>query len=559
MANMIKKISPFKPPAKFWSRSWASIIQLIINGMIKSGLVIGSYYLIKNLSGQIRSQSAINTNHIVLLIVIAFTLLLLRIHERYTAEKMSQRYINRIRSALLKRIMRASVRSIQQKTIGNLSSRLAGDLSAIKRWLSLGISRLVTHSILLMIIVGLIYRVNTQLGLYITATVTGLIIISMVTGNFLKNSIGKVRRNRIRIHSLLVERLASIATLRAMGKEQKEVRKINRQASTLEKNIAKQGIFLGILRGIGDASSVLLISLFFGFQYLNPNTLSTDEITALIAIILFINSPIRELGRVQEYFQGAKLSFLKLQELYEIPRIIRGKNSLDNVVKANGEIKIRNLNLTGTFDNLNLQAKSGDHIALIGKNGAGKSTLIQLLLGLIKAEYGSIKVNGISPQKTPSLERGKHIGVSGSDFKIIKSSLLDNLTYRTKEYNQNEFDSLIEFCQLQPLIKVLPDGIHTKVSENGNNFSSGEKAKIALFRALLGHPSLLILDEPENYLDKKGLEIIKTLLADYQGTIIIATHHKQLIALCNRQWNLSSNTNNTLTIIDKNESNTLKK
>ncbi len=527
--------------------------------MIKSGLVIGSYYLIKNLSRQIRSQIDIDTNNIALLVAIAFTLLLLRIHERYTAEKMSQRYINRIRSGLLKRIMRASIRSIQQKTIGNLSSRLAGDLSAIKRWLSLGIARLVTHSILLFIIVGLIYKVNTQLGIYITAAITCLIILSMLTGNFLKNSIRKVRRNRIRIHSLLVERLASISTIRAMGNEQKEVRKINRQANTLEKNIAKQGILLGILRGIGDASSVLLISLFFGFQHFNPNALSTDEITALIAIILFINSPIRELGRVQEYFQGAKLSLLKLQELYEIPRIIRGKNSLEPIVKANGEIRIKCLNSTNTFDNLNLQANSGDHIALIGKNGAGKSTLIQLLLGLIKAESGSIKVNGISPQKTPSLERGKHIGVSGSDFKIMKSSLLDNLTYRIKEYQQDEFDSLIEFCQLQHLIKVLPNGIHTRVSENGNNFSSGEKAKISLFRALLGHPNLLILDEPENYLDKKGLEIIKSLLADYPGTIIIATHHKQLIALCNKQWNLINNTNNTLKIINKNESNTFKK
>lgn len=555
---MNARLTPFNPPAQFWAHSWASIAQLIVNGLLKSILVIASYYSVKAVSTGMRSGQMINPSLLLILLSIAMLMVVLRVHERYTSEKMSQRYINRIRSGLLKRIMRASVRTIQNKTIGNLSSRLAGDLSAIKRWLSLGISRLVTHSLLLMITTLLIFNINFSLGIYITLTLFSLIFASALVGHYLKNSIRNVRKNRIKIHSLLVERLSLMTTIRAMGKEQQEVRKINKQAKRLENNVSKQGIFLGILRGIGDASSLVLIAVFFGFHHFNQNALSLDEMTALISIILFLNAPIRELGRIQEYYQGANLSLNKLQELYAIPRIIRGKSALQKATDNNGTVYIKHLKLAGVFNHLNLQAKTGEHIAITGKNGAGKSTLIQLLLGLIKADSGTVRVNGLRPQLSMPSDRSTHIGVCGANIRIIKTTLKNNLTYRIKTYQQGDFDALLDYCQLHELINKLPHGLDTKVTENGNNFSSGEKARISLFRALLGHPSLLILDEPENYLDSVGLSLIKSLLSTYAGTVLIATHHSALIALCDKQWNLNKNTtfnksNPHLTVLHDNE------
>ena len=216
--------------------------------------------------------------------------------------------------------------------------------------------------------------------------------------------------------------------------------------------------------------------------------------------------------------------------------------------------------MSDVFNNLNLQAKTGEHIAITGKNGAGKSTLIQLLLGLIKADSGTVSVNGLRPHLTIPSDRSTHIGVCGANFRIIKNTLKNNLTYRIKTYQQADFDALLNYCQLQELIKKLPQGQNTKVTENGNNFSSGEKARISLFRALLGHPSLLILDEPENYLDALGLTIIKSLLSTYPATILIATHHPELISLCDKQWNLDKKTtvktiNSNLKVLNENEIN----
>ncbi len=538
--------TPFKPPAKFWQNAWLSLLQLIANGLIKSGMVVGSYFLIKNLSRAIKHQQFISVWSLTLLLVIALTLVLLRMHERYNSEKMSQKYINRVRSTLLKRIMRASIRSVQERTIGNLSSRLAGDLNAVKRWLSLGIARLVTHTIFLLIVLGFIFSINSKLGLAMTGVVAILIAVAMIIGQSLKKTIKDVRRNRIRIHSFLVERLASISTIRAMGKELVEIRKVKRQADRLEKNIAIQGVKLGMLRGVGDASGFVLIAVLFSYNFVSQNSLSVQEITALISLVLFLNSPIRELGRVLEYYQGAKLSLMKLEDLFAIPRIIRGKSRQQKMLQTNGTISLKNITLKGVFKRLNFQAKAGEHIAIIGKNGSGKSTLINLLLGLVQVDAGTVLINNIEPKKMMAKDKAQHIGVSGVNLTIIRGSLLRNLTYRHKNYQQKDFDDLLKLCQLTDLIEKLPDGLATRIKENGNNFSSGEKARISLFRALLGAPGILVLDEPESYLDKIGLVMIQDLLKNYDGTILIATHHAKLINLCDKQWNLSPKINNNI-------------
>ncbi len=540
---MKNQFSPFNPPANYWKKSRFQIVQLIINGLLKSSVVVGSYYWVKNLSSQIRNQQEINTHTIVYLLIAAGLIVALRVHERYVSEKMSQRYINSLRSGLLKRLMRASVRNIQARTIGNLSSRLAGDLSALKRWLSLGISRLITHSLLLLLTTLLVFKINASLGVVISLTLMALLALSVLVGGFLKNSIRVVRRNRIAIHSLLVERLSSLATIRSMGKEGREVARINKQAKKLEKNIAKQGVFLGFIRGIGDSSSLILISVFFVFNGLNNHVLALDEITALISIILFLNSPIRELGRTQEYYQGAKLSIAKIEELYAIPRIVRGKSSHETIEKDSasiGRIELRNTTVKETFKQLSVRAQNGEHIALTGTNGSGKSTLIQIVLGLIKVDSGFVRVNGCAPNKTPSLDRANHIGFASAEAGLIKGTLLENLCYRKGKENLQGFDELMEFCQLNNLVKKLPKGLNTRILEKGKNLSSGEKARILLFRALLGKPAILILDEPESYLDKQGLEIIKSLLEEYKGTILMATHNIELIKLCHKEWNMDS-------------------
>ena len=530
--------TPFSPPAHFWKKSGWSLFQLVMNGLIKSALVIASYFLIKSASAGIRSDSLVYSESVWILSLVAFSFIILRVHERYTSEKMSQKYINRVRSVLLKRLMRASVRSVQTMSVGAMSSRLGGDLSAVKKWLSLGIARLISHGLLLSIFSLLMININLYLGLVMLFSMGLLVTVSMIIGKQLKTSIKSVRKNRIKIHSMLVERLSSIITIRALGQELSEIKKINKNADKLKQSVSENGFWLGLLRGLGDASSLILICMVFAFQATGGHPLNVDEMMALISIILFINSPIRELARVHEYYQGAEISLKKLKEVFSIPRIVRGSSKTREVKENFGEVILRNIKFEKVFKGLSLRAKAGDHVAITGKNGSGKSTLLHLITGLVKQQSGTIKVNGVNPRLTNTRGKSAHIGFCGADTNLIKSTLSKNLTYRGVDYSKDEFNSLLEFCQIDEISSQLPKGLNTLVKEGGRNFSSGEKCRISLFRAMLGRPEILILDEPENYLDSMGFEIVKKILRDYQGTVLIATHNKELISLCNRKWQL---------------------
>ena len=159
---------------------------------------------------------------------------------------------------------------------------------------------------------------------------------------------------------------------------------------------------------------------------------------------------------------------------------------------------------------------------------------------MIKVDSGFVRINGNAPNKTSSFDRAVHIGFASSEAGLIKGSLLDNLTYRMSRKDAEDLSELLTFCQLDKLVEKLPKGLNTRILENSKNISSGEKARILLFRALLGSPAILILDEPESYLDKQGLEIIKSLLTGYKGTVLMATHNSDLIKLCHKEWNIDS-------------------
>ncbi|HFB66181.1 MAG TPA: ABC transporter ATP-binding protein [Aeromonadales bacterium] len=470
----MKQVTAFNPPANFWSREWLSILQLVVNGLCKSAIVIFSYYWIKKLSENIRLDQGIDISDVLYLCSVVILIMLLSMHERYIAESMSQQHINIIRSTLLKRLMRASVRQNEIFTVGNLSSRLAGDMSALKRWMSLGISRIITHSILLLVMVVLIMTVNTYLGILIGIAIFSLVIMAMLIGANLKSSITRVRKNRIKIHSMIVERISSIAMIRAMGNEIREVNRINKVAVDLKKNISIQGLKMGLLRGVGESSSLLLISLLLLMNYYFQYQISTDEMMATISIIMFLNTPIRELGRVQEYYQGARISIKKLMQLYRIPRIVRGKRNQLDIENKNdciGEVKIKKIALKPIFENLNLNASRGSKVALVGENGSGKSTIIQMMLGLIKPDSGTIKVNGVNPRKVSSRDRRAFIGCAGNNFGLMKYSFNKNLNYRNVEVSEDEKERLLDLCQLTSFCQKYAD-------EKNQDRGTGEKSFI---------------------------------------------------------------------------------
>jgi len=538
--NLGTSYTPFRLPAEFWQHNRRFVLLLILNGMVRALTVTAVFYSIRQaVIGLQQAQTSI-TDMLWAMLLLAAVLLGARMHECYTAERMSQSYVNRLRRLLLTRLMRASIRDVNSIPSGALAARLGGDLSSLRRWLSLGISRLIVNSILLLAGIGIITSLNVTAGVISALVVMALTFLSLRLGENLRTALKAVRSTRIRMHSLLVERIGEMAMVRVMGQEGREVKRINKLGNKLENKVSAQGLRLGGLRGLGEAGGILLIVTVFAVFRLAPSQVAAADAAAVISLVMFMTGPIRELGRVQEYYRGAAISLNKLSELFSMRRITRGASRYIETQTDPGVIEFRKVCCAPAIKNFSARVAAGQRVAVVGRNGSGKSTLMQLAVGLLRPDSGVVTLGGSDPRRLAPAARAKNVGVYGSGFGLLRGKLDFNLAYRRPGTSADELNQIVAQFDLGGLVKKLGHDRKNQIQQGARNISAGEKARAGLIRATLGTPAMLILDEPESNLDSAGLELLHQLLASWPGTVFLITHQQSLIDLCHQVWNMDS-------------------
>ncbi len=538
--NLSAPYTPFRLPAEFWQHNRRFVALLILNGMARALTVTAVFYSIRHAVNGLQQAETPITGTLWMMVFLAAVLLGARMHEHYTAERMSQNYINRLRRRLLSRLMRASARDVNSIPSGALAARLGGDLSSLRRWLSLGLSRLIVNTILLLASIGIITGISVTAGLISALVVTLLTLVSLRLGENLRTVLRVLRSTHIRIQSLLVERVGEMAMIRVMGQEGREIRRINRLGKKLERKASAQGLMLGSLRGLGEAGGILLIITAFAVFRLPAESIAAADAAAVISLVMFMSGPIRELGRVQEYYRGAAISLNKLSELFNMHRITRGASRYIEQLTDPGAIEFRKVDCAPAIRNFSGKVAAGERVAVIGRNGSGKSTLMQLAVGLLKPDSGVVKLGGVDPRRLSPDTRAKSIGVSGAGFGLLKGELGFNMAYRRPEASDDELQRAAAEFELGPLIEKMDHDTKNQIQQGAKNISAGERARIGLVRATLGTPAILILDEPESNLDSEGLEKLHEVLETWPGTVLLITHQQSLIDLCQQVWNMNT-------------------
>ncbi len=532
--------APFRPPLAFWSRNRRSIWQLVALALVRAGLVTAVFALVRWIMYGVEAGQSVPWYALVVITLLALVLIGLRAREREVAERISQRHINRIRRVVLKRLYRASVRDIGRYSVGALASRLGGDLTALRRWFSLGYARLISNAVLIVVSLLLIALIHPRAAMVVAGALAFSIMLSLALGARLQDHLQRTRRARIRLSAALLERLQAMPAVRATGQDRRELKYLDRLGNRLEKAVSATGMVLGALRGLSEASAILLmVAVFISWQWLAPG-LSAADVAALFSLVLFLSTPVRELGRVQEYYRGARLSLEKIRQLMRVPRVVRGRSRQIGKLPRPGEVQLQGVSIAPAVRGFSARVSAGEKVALIGPNGSGKSTILSLLMGLIKADKGQVLLHGVDPLYLAPGVKARQLGAFGPDLGLLRTSVRRNIDYRLGDSTDNEILQMAEYCGLLSLLRRLPKGLDSLITDHCGNISSGEKARIALARALMGHPGILLLDEPESHLDSSGLKVVRHLLQTYPGTILVSTHHPELVGLCDTTWSMDT-------------------
>ena len=183
------------------------------------------------------------------------------------------------------------------------------------------------------------------------------------------------------------------------------------------------------------------------------------------------------------------------------------------------------------LNNFSLHIPSGQSVALVGGSGSGKSTLINLIIGFIMPDSGSVTIDGVSTKDMNLTRLRKHLAVVTQNTVLSTGTLYQNLVYGSPYVTRAKVESTVREVGLGDLIDSLPDGLDTVVTESGSNLSGGQKQRISIARALLRDPAIMILDEPTSALDSENELRIKEILKKIQGrcTIIMIAHRLTMV------------------------------
>jgi ABC-type bacteriocin/lantibiotic exporter with double-glycine peptidase domain len=191
------------------------------------------------------------------------------------------------------------------------------------------------------------------------------------------------------------------------------------------------------------------------------------------------------------------------------------------------------------LSNFSLELHTGDLLGISGISGKGKTTLINLILGFLKADSGTIIFNGELPDPERRKFYWNRIAYSKQQPFFLHDSLIKNITLQEDEFDKDKLDSVLCYTGIDKMISEFPNGLDTLVTENGKNFSGGQRQRILLARALYKEADLIILDEPFSELDESAeCGMLKNLqkIAAEGRMIILITHNQEALHYCNRKY-----------------------
>lgn len=521
------------------------LLRLVLNGLFQAAVTVTTALLVKLTFDTFITAQAAAPQHLLGWIAAGFLTAAacgawLRLTERSDAEKLGQDYIHRLRLTLYRHMSQVPPRTLQKRSRGGMMLRFVGDLGAIRQWISLGLARLLVAGITIGATLLALTALNSLLALMVGSILVLGALCALALGRPMQAAVREARRRRAYLAGNISEKINAMAVVQVCGQTRREHKRLERQSQRLKEAMVSRARVIGKLRAVTEGTTALATAaaLLLGALVVGSGQATPGMVVAVMSIVGLLMPPMRDLGRVHEYWQGAQVARQKIHEFLSMPASAHADNRTRRLKHSNGLLEFRSVSAQGSLQRFSAVAQPGRVIAVVGPNGAGKSTLLALAACLMEPDKGRVLLNGkaVSRLSPGSLRRA--VGMVSADLPLLRGTIERNLTYRCPKASATEIARAKALCGLDTLLAELPDGAQTRLSDGALNLSLGQRQRIALARAILGNPGLLLLDEADVNLDPAARRIFQQVISGYEGTVLMVTHHLDRVRLADEIWHL---------------------
>ncbi len=460
----------------------------------------------------------------------------------YLSDSLEQKTIADIRVDMFQKLTSLSYRFHSQSKSGELLSKITNDTEKIRFALRRGVIDLGRNLFLLLVYLGLAFWASWRLFLIsLFLTPLTLWIIKFI-GKKVRGRFTTLRKQRALMNTLASEMLQGIKVIKSFGMENYELKRFKDANVKYRINYVRSNLLKGFLPVSSEFLGAILagVILVVGGFLIFKGIITPDKFLVFLGSTIMLQQPVRQINLAYGDLQHGLASMESVLEVVEVDEYVKDEGSS---ILGSFEERIRFKNVSFSYDgsnpilkNINLEVKRGETVALVGPSGAGKTTLVNLVPRFFDPSKGRVEIDGEDIKRFSLKSLRSQIGMVTQDVILFNDSIRNNIFYGNHNADECEFNESLEKSYLKVFVDTLPKGLDTQVGEKGGRVSGGEKQRIAIARAILKNPSILIFDEATSSLDVKSEKLIQDAMSELlRGrTAIIIAHRLSTVRNADR-------------------------
>jgi ATP-binding cassette, subfamily B, multidrug efflux pump len=431
-----------------------------------------------------------------------------------------QRLLAQLRQDIFVKIQSLPLSFFDRSEAGDLMSRLLNDVNTVNQAFGQTVAQMLGNLLSLVGIVIAMLAINLQLGLLSNLVVPLMI---FTTGLFARWARAKFRVTRQTIGELsakLEEDIGSVREAQAFNRVQLNIEEFDLlNAANRDANVQAVAITAAFLPSIDFLNTLATAGVLAYGGYLAVTGAAT--VGVVTSFLLYVQQFFRPIQILSQFYTQAQSAFAGLERIFLLldePSELKDAADASQMPPIRGEVVFENVTFGYTpeqqvLKGINLEAHSGQTIALVGPTGAGKSTIINLILRFYDVSGGAVKIDGVDVRSVTQASLRRQIGIVLQDNILFSGTVAQNIAFGKPESTQAEIEAAAQLANVHEFITSLPQGYATQLGERGAPLSQGQRQLISIARAVLINPRILILDEATSSIDTRTEALVQTAIA----------------------------------------------
>jgi ABC-type bacteriocin/lantibiotic exporter with double-glycine peptidase domain len=442
-----------------------------------------------------------------------------------------------IQQDLFNHVLRFPKGFFDENQTGYLMSRLSADVEGLRWFFSSTIVYIISNILRFAGGVVLLFYLEWRLALGVLLIVPGLVLCIRYFSKKVHVLSHQEMEQQANVKSQMQESLSSVSLIKAFSTEARTVKRFMSQLKeafhiSLEQTTVSSVANL-VINSMPGLAKVTVLAL--GAYWVIQGHWTLGSLLAFIAYLAYVFGPAQFLASANLQLQNARAALERVSALYEIiPEDKIGAG--EKIERLRGEIEFRNVSFSynerePVLDNISFRIQPGERVAIVGPSGVGKTTLLSLILRFYKPGAGEVYFDGKPARDYELGSLRRRIGYVSQSALLLSGTVRENLRYGNPEAREEEILRAATVADIHDFIESLPEGYETEISEKGVNLSEGQKQRLALARALVKDPDVLILDEPTSALDSQTEKTIFQSLPSVirNKTLFVVAHRLSTI------------------------------